>query len=364
MEHKVASSAAVGPPPGMTVRLSSNESPFGPSPAAVDAAARVLVDAHLYPDDQSVALRTAIAAHEQRSLDEVAVGTGSAALLMDAIPHACDGVDDAEVVTFQHAFVVYRLAARNAGARYTEVPTAGPATSGTNGYGRDVQTLLGSVGAATRVVVVDNPGNPTGAHLTAEDLSALIGALPEHVMVIIDEAYHQFAVGQQGYQTVAHLGLRHPRLLTMRTFSKAHALAGLRIGYVVGPADLVAELDARRTRFNVTATGQAAAIASLEDADHVRRTVEGTLEGRQRMADGLRALGVPFTDGLGNFLTIELGTEAAPVVEAYAGHGVGVRPLAPYGMLEQIRVTVGTPSEVDAFLDASASVLADLPSRS
>lgn len=359
----VASSAAVGPPPGMKVRLSSNESPFGPSPMAIEAATRVLQEAHLYPDDQSVALRAAIAADLDRPADEVAVGTGSAALLMDAIPHACTGFQDAEVLAFERSFVVYRLAARNAGATYVEAPTGGPATGDGDGYARDVDALLGRVTDATRVVVVDNPGNPTGAHLTGDELRTLVTSLPEHVTVIVDEAYHEFAGGQRGYATVAELGLDHPRLLTLRTFSKAYALAALRVGSVSGPAELIAQLDGRRTRFNVTATGQAAAIASLGDLDHLARTVAGTLEGRAVMADGLRAIGVPFTDGLGNFLTIELRTDAAPVVEAYAAHGVGVRPLPPYAMGEQIRVSVGTPAEVEAFLAASQDVLASVPSR-
>lgn len=347
----------------MAVRLSSNESPFGPSPAAVDAAGAALRDAHLYPDDQSVALRTAIADHEGVTVDRVAAGTGSAALLMDAVPHACAGATDPEVLAFERSFVVYRLAARNAGARYVEVPTDGPAVPGRDGYARDVDALLARVTDATRVVAIDNPGNPTGAHLTGEQLLALIEGLPAYVTVLIDEAYHQFAVGQRGYATVADLEVEHPRLLTLRTFSKAYALAGLRVGYVTGSADLIGELDARRTRFNVTATAQAAAIASLGDTAHLAATIDGTLDGRARMAAGLRELGVPFTDGLGNFLTVELGTAAAPIVEAYAAHGVGVRPLAPYAMGEQLRITVGTPDEVEAFLAASGDVLASVPSR-
>ncbi|MCC5948723.1 MAG: aminotransferase class I/II-fold pyridoxal phosphate-dependent enzyme [Nitriliruptoraceae bacterium] len=362
----VASSAAVGPPPGMKVRLSSNESPFGPSPAAIEAATAALADAHLYPDDQSIALRAALTTHLGRAEGEVAVGTGSAALLMDAIPHACaDGppTDTPEVLAFARSFVVYRLAARNAGAAYVEVETGGPASGETDGYARDAEAMLAALTDDTRVVVVDNPGNPTGAHLTGEELTTLIEGVPAHVTVIVDEAYHEFAAGQRGYATVRELDVAHPKLLVLRTFSKAYALAALRVGSIAGPVDLITALDARRTRFNVTATAQAAALVALEDTDHLARTVEGTIEGRGRMAAGLRELGIPFTDGLGNFLTIELGTAAAPVVEAYAGFGVGVRPLAPYGMDEQLRVSVGTPAEVNTFLEASRTVLADVPTR-
>ncbi len=351
----VASAAAVGPPPGMDVRLSSNESPFGPSPRAVAAAAEVLPRAHLYPDDQSVALREAIAGHEGLPVEQVAVGTGSAALLMDAVPLLCQG--GGEVLAFARSFVVYRLAAHNVLADYVEVADGGPARDGRDGYARDPEALLAAVTDGTRVVVVDNPGNPTGAFLDADGLRMLVSSLPEHVTILVDEAYHQFAVGQRGYATVAELGLEHPRLLTLRTFSKAYALAGLRVGYATGPADLVGAMDARRTRFNLTATGQAAAIAALEDREHLLATVEGTLEGRARMVGALRGAGHQLSEGLGNFVTIELGTDAGQVVDAFATHGVGVRPLAPYGMPEQIRVSVGTPEEVDAFLAAAEQVL-------
>jgi histidinol-phosphate aminotransferase len=361
VSSEVASSAAVGPPPGMKVRLSSNESPFGPAPGAVAAIRDLAERAHLYPDDQSVALRQAIAASEGVGLDQVGVGTGSAALLMDLIGHECR--DGGAVLTYERAFIVYRLAARNAAVPYVEAPTAGPATGERDGYARDPQALIDLIDDDTRVIVIDNPGNPTGAHLSGDDLRAIVAAAPEHVTVAIDEAYHHFATGQSGYARTADLGLDHPRLVSLTTFSKAYALAGLRVGAIVGPADVIAPVDAWRTRFNVNAAAQAAAIAALDDDAHLQRTVEGTLAGRRRMVGALRELGIPVSEGLGNFVTIELGEPSGPVVEAYAGHGVGVRPLAPYGMHDQIRVTVGDASETDAFLAASEEVLADVASR-
>lgn len=358
----VAASSAVGPPPGMKVRLSSNESPFGASPKALQAATDALQNAHRYPDDQSVGLRTVLAEHMGRDLDEVAVSNGSAAALMDLIPHACADVVDAEVLAFERSFVVYRLAAVNAGARYVEVATS-PSRHAEGTENRDVTALLAHITDRTRVIVIDNPGNPTGAHLDAEALRELISSTPEHVTIIIDEAYHHFATAQRGYTTVDELGVEHPRLLSLTTFSKAYALAGMRIGVLAGPAPIVSAVDARRPRFNITAASQAAAIASLRDADHLAGTVSGTLEGRRRLADGLRELGASFADGLGNFLTLDLDTAADRVVEAYAAHGVGVRPLVPYDMPHHIRVSVGLPDEVDVFLTASRDVLRALPER-
>ena len=356
-EGGVASAAAVGPPPGMDVRLSSNESPYGPSPSVIDAIQERSTTAHIYPDDQSIALREAIAKHELADLDRVIVGNGSAGLLMDLILHEAGRDDPGSVVTFERAFIVYKLGAQVVGAPLVEVPV-GPR------YERDVDDLLAAIDGDTRLVVVDNPANPTGQHLTGDELRYLVDNVPDEVTVAIDEAYHQFAAGQRGYATVAELELEHPRLVVLRTFSKAYAMAGLRVGYLLGPSDLTTRLDAQRVRFNVTSVAQVAAVAALGDQIHLERTVTGTITGRARMAQGLRDIGVPVIEGLGNFVLIELGEAAAPVVEAYAEHGVGVRPLGPYELLEQIRVTVGTEDEVERFLEASRDVLADVASRS
>jgi histidinol-phosphate aminotransferase len=351
----VEASATVGPPPGMRVRLSSNESAWGPSPAAVQAAVEAAAESHRYPDDQSIALRQALADAEGRSLDQVAVGHGSAALLMDLIQQVCH--DGGDVVSVERAFIVYRLAARNAGVPYLEAPTGGPAKPGEPGYARDPDALLARITPDTRIVVVDNPGNPTGAHFDADGLRHIIEQVPDHVLILVDEAYHHFATNQRGYLTVDQLGVDHPGLMVMRTFSKAYGLAGLRVGYLLGPAEHVAPVDAWRTRFNVTAVSQAAAIAALDDTAHLDRVVAGTLEGRQRMEAWLAERGHAFTPSLGNFVTIELGGPADPIIDAFAQHGVGVRGLPPYGMTEQIRVTVGTEQEVEDFLEAADVVL-------
>lgn len=351
----IASASAVGPPPGMRVRLSSNESPLGPSPAALEAARDALAVGHRYPDDQSVALRSALAADYSCALDEVAVGNGSAALLMDAIADAV--LDGGDVVAYERAFIVYRLAAANVGARYVEVPIGPPPTVPGPGYLRDPERLLAALGPDTRIVALDNPANPTGVHLPPDDLRALIEAIPHHVTVIVDEAYRHFAADDDDYATVAELGCRHPRVLVLDTFSKAHALAGLRIGSIRGPSELIGPIDARRPRFNLAAPSQAAALASLDDTDHLDQVVKVTRAGRERMAQELAEAGVVFTTSRANFMTIETPGDAAPVVAGFAARGIGVRDLAAYGMREQIRVTVGTERDVDTFVDAARDLL-------
>lgn len=355
----------VGPPPGARVRLSSNESTFGPSPAAVQAMQKAVAEAHLYPDDQSIDLRDALAEHEGVARTNVAVGTGSAALLMNLVDHEQRTRGTGSVVAYDRGFIVYRVASRNAGMRYVEAPTGGPAVGDQDGYGRDPQALLDAITDDTRIVCIDNPGNPTGAHLTGDELATVVRAIPEDVTVVVDEAYHQFAAGERGYQTASELGLDHPRLLVSRTFSKAYALAGQRVGYFVSPnEELIASLDGWRARFNVTSSAQVGCIAALGDPAHLAMTVDRTKEGRDLMVGGLRDLGIPCTDGLGNFVTLEVGEDAGPYVAAFAAdHGVGVRPLVPYGMAEQIRVSVGNTEEVSEFLAAASVVLKDAPSR-
>ncbi len=352
---EIASSSAAGPPPGMRVRLSSNESPIGPAPGAIAAAQQALMSGHLYPDDQSIALRDTLATHLGVARDNVAVGNGSAALLMDAI--AADAAQNSEVLTFARSFIVYRLAAANAGARYVEAPTGDAPTQPGPGYVRDVERLLAEVTPRTRVIAIDNPGNPTGAHLAPDALQFLLDNVPDSVTILIDEAYQHFAVDDPDYAQVATLDVRHPRVVTLGTFSKAHALAGMRIGFVAGPQEIITRYDARRARFNVTAPAQAAAIASLADNDHLSQVVDMTRNGRDHMAKSLREAGIVFTEGRGNFLTIELGGDARPVVDAFAEHGVGVRDLYPYDMPTQIRVTVGTPDHVDQFCDVARTLL-------
>lgn len=348
---------SVGPPVGMAVRLSSNESPFGPSNHAVEAMELAARDVHRYPDDQSRALRAALAGHEGVMVEQVAVGNGSAAILMDLVAREVMERGPGAVLAFERSFIVYRLAARNVAARYVEVPTGGPATPGSSGYARDIGALLERIDTDTRMILIDNPGNPTGVHLAGDELRALVQAVPEYVTIVVDEAYHHFARGQRGYQPVAELGLTHSRLVVTRTFSKAHALAGQRVGYCIGPTELIAALDAFRTRFHVNAVAEAGALAALADQPHLASTVERTIALRDRLIEGLRSIGMPCTDSLGNFVTFEVGGDAEPVINAFGQRGIGVRGLAPYGMNEQIRVTAGTEEETDMFLDAAQQLL-------
>lgn len=314
------------------VTLSSNENPLGPSPYA----ARALLSAavHLYPDTRSDPLRHRLATLHQVDPARVAVGPGTT----DLIYHLVRLLGGGGVLAPAHTFVAYRLAARVAGHDYREVD---------GGLG----ALARAVEPSTRLVCLANPGNPTGELYPREEVEALIAAVPPSVTVVLDEAYHEYVDPAVAPDGVA-LARTRPSVVVLRTFSKAHGLAALRIGYAVGSPDRIAALDAARPPFSVTGPAQAAALAALDDPEHVRRTRAAVGAGRAQLRAGLAALGLVAPESHGNFVLVHLGRAAPTVWEALVRAGVLVRRLEPYGLSEHLRVTVGTGDENRRFLAA------------
>jgi len=353
---RVAVSAAdVGRRNGILARLSSNEVPFGPSPRAISAAQELASQAWSYPDDSCSALRSALADFTGSPAEGIIVAAGSTPLLHDLVRlHAGPGD---EVLVYEKSFRAYSVGTANARATLVAAPVGGPATVTTSGFARDVASLVERISAKTRMVIVDHPGNPTGAHLTGNELRELADQVPNDVLLLVDEAYFEFAVGHRGYETSQEAGIEHPRLAVVRTLSKAHSLAGLRIGYAMVPVDVAQAYEALRPRFNISAASQAAAIESLGDAEHLEANVRATLVGRQRIEQFFRDTGVPFTESLGNFVTFEVDREAKAVAKDFADLGVGVRPLPEFDMPRQVRVSVGKDEELEAFFAAAISVL-------
>ena len=253
-----------------------------------------------------------------------------------------------EAVMGEHAFAVYPIATRAAGAEAVVAPA--------RDFGHDLEAMAARVTARTRVVWIANPNNPTGTRLAPERLRAFLEALPPHVVAVVDEAYHEYAatVGEQG--AVAWLATL-PRLVVTRTFSKAHGLAGLRIGYGVAAPEVAELLHRVRQPFNANAVAQAAAEAALADEAHLARSVALNREGMAQLEAGLRDLGLTWIPSAGNFLCVDVGREAAPVYEALLREGVIVRPVAGYGLPRHLRVTVGLLEENRRFLEALARVL-------
>jgi histidinol-phosphate aminotransferase len=327
------------------VKLASNENPIGPSPLAIAATGSALLDAHRYADTHAHALRQRLAKLHDVRPEELAFGHGSNELI-DLICRAFAGHDDHAVIGVP-SFVCYRLSLRAADVPATEVPLD-------DGVYWNVDRLLEAVRSNTKLLFLDNPNNPTSTHLAASELARLLRALPAHVVPVIDEAYVHFADAPDYTSALALRGTA-PNLIVLRTFSKVFGLAALRVGYAVGPESLLGYLPRVGVPFNLNGVAQAAALAALDDVEHVARCVGNNREERVRVSAALRDLGLEVARSQANFLCVGFARPAQPIYAALLRSGVIVRPIAD--LPQHLRVSIGLPSENDRLLAALREVL-------
>lgn len=327
------------------VKLASNENPLGPSPLALAAAARELERVHRYPDSEAPALRAALARKLGVALEEVVVANGSNELLELLVRTFCGAGE--HVVFGEPAFVVYRLACLAQGVPHTAVPLDA-------GYVHDLPAMARAIRTDTRLVFIANPNNPTGTHVPRRELERFLRTIPREVIVALDEAYIEYADAPDFADGLELRGL-HPRVVPVRTFSKIYGLAGLRVGYAVMPAELAGYIHRVRAPFNVNAIAQAAAVAALDDHEHVARTRALNLEEKAFVGARLERLGVRVVPSQANFLLVDLGRPAQELYTALLRHGVIVRTVPP--LPSMARVTLGTRAENERFLDALQTVL-------
>ncbi len=330
------------------VKLASNENPMGPSPRVVEEVARAAAEANRYPDAAGWYLREALAAEMGVSMAEIVLGNGSNELI-DLLCLTFAG-PDGHVVFGEPSFVCYELGCLKVGAPYTKAPLR-------ERVAWDVDALLGAVRPETRLLFVAHPNNPTGAHVPAPELERLLRELPPRVVAVVDEAYVEFAEAAD-YRSAMEMRLLRERLVVLRTFSKAHGLAGLRVGFAVAPTRLVDYLNRVRAPFNVGRIAQRAALAALRDPEHVARYVALNREERARLARELVSLGFSVAPSQTNFLLVDFERSARAVYEALLRRGVIVRPMGPPIETCQ-RVTVGLPEENDRLLEALRKLKAE-----
>jgi histidinol-phosphate aminotransferase len=331
------------------IKLASNENPLGPSPLGVAAAREAMAASSRYPDGGGFRLRRAIAARTGMMPEQVILGAGSNEIIDNLVrTFCCPGVD--EVVTHRFAFMMYRVSCGAHGVTMHETDV-GPE------LGCDVDALLAAIRPATKLVFLPNPNNPTGSYLRRHELERVTRELPPHVLLAVDEAYFEYARARPDYPDALDLLPSRPRMIVLRTFSKAYGLAALRVGYGIADPQIVGYLNRVRLPFNVNTAAQEAACAALDDAEHVARSLRTTAEGMAQLAAGLAGLPVKLYDSAGNFVLIDLGREVGPVYEGLLRRGVIVRALRPLGLPRHIRVTVGTREENERFLAALAAVL-------
>ena len=328
--------------PTQIAKLASNENPFGASPKAMAAAQASLKSAHLYPDGGCGELRAAIA--EVRGIDQgtVIVGNGSNEII-ELLGHAFlrPGL---EVVMGEQAFIVYKLVTKLFGATPVEVPMLN--------FGHDLKAMRAAVTDRTRLMFVASPNNPTGMANPEADLIDLAESLPEHVILCLDEAYAEYLESAPDLRLQIEAGRKG---FCLRTFSKIYGLGGLRVGYGYGDSQLVQLLQGVRQPFNVSSVAQAAATAALSDHGFLNMCRSNNEAGREQLVEGMEALGFATIGGQANFVLSMVGNGGA-FFEALQQRGIIVRPLAPYGMAEFVRITIGTVAENERLLEAAREI--------
>jgi histidinol-phosphate aminotransferase len=330
------------------VKLASNENPLGPAPRAMAAYRRAEKLNALYPEGTSPELRAALARFHKVAPECVIAGNGSDELIR-LLCEAFVEPDD-EVVVSQHGFIRFKQQAAMMGARVIEVPMTD--------WTHDLTLMAKAASPRTKLLFIANPNNPTGTWNTEEEVEELLGAVPESCLVVLDEAYWHYAHALPGYpRSLPELAARHANLVVLRTFSKAYGLAGLRVGYGVGDAELVSWLDRIRMPFNVSLPAQLACAEALKDAPFVKRAVGVNEAQRAVVAKALAELGFGVGDSATNFVFARAPLPGRELFHALLKQGVIIRPLDEYGLPHHVRISVGTPAQNKTLVAAVKAVL-------
>lgn len=328
----------LGLAPGEIVKLASNENPLGPSPAARRAMVEALDRAHFYPDGAGYYLREAIAEHVGLAMANVILGNGSNEII-EFLGHAYLRPGD-EVVVAQHSFAVYRLMAQLFGAKVVDVPDPD--------FIADLEGMLAAITPKTKQVFIANPNNPTGTMVGQEDIDRFMERVPDHVVVVFDEAYYEFLDEPPDVLKYVRAG-RH--VVVLRTFSKIQGLANLRIGYGLASPEIIEVLQRARQPFNANGIAQAGALAGLRDREHMDETRRVTREGRDFLQAAFLDMGLEFVPSHANFVLVRVG-DGKQVFDALLRRGIIVRAMGSYGLPGWIRVSVGTMPQNSLFVAA------------
>lgn len=317
------------------VKLASNENPLGPSRKALRAMRRALKDVHLYPEGSCHYLIQRLAAELGVKQNQLIAGNGSNEILELLARGFLEPGDD--VISSETSFLVYPILTQACGARFVSVPM--------KDWRYDLDGILAAVTEKTRIIFIANPNNPTGTWIRAAEMQRFLDRVPEDVLVCVDEAYLDFVEDPEFPHMLRFLAEGRENLVMMRTFSKSHGLAGLRVGYAVGPPSLIAYLHKIRQPFNVNLVAQAGATAALDDRFFIWRTKRLTISGRNYFYRQFRKMGLNFLQSQANFVLVDTGCDGQKVFDALLRQGMVVRSMKAYGLPTWIRVTVGRRSQ-------------------
>ena len=336
----------IGINPANIVKLASNENPLGPSQKVTAAISQALPELTRYPDGSGFALKEKLAERYAVDPAQVTLGNGSNDILeLVARAWLAPGRN---AIFSAHAFAVYPIATLASGAECREVPA--------KDYAHDLDAMAAAIDANTSVVFIANPNNPTGTWFNQAALNAFLTKVPSDVLVVLDEAYIEYAADSDLPDGMNYLS-RYPNLLVSRTFSKAYGLAALRVGYAISSKVIADVLNRVRQPFNVNSLALVAACAALEDESYLERSRAVNTQGMQQLEDGFKRLGLSWLPSRGNFIAVDFKRDAAAINQALLEQGVIVRPVAGYGMPTFLRVSIGTQAENQRFLDVLTQVL-------
>ena len=333
----------LGVDPSTIIKLASNENPLGPSSKALRAMHDALEHAHLYPDGSGCYLRKAIAAKLEVTPEHVILGNGSNEVI-EFLGHAFLNPGD-DVITSQYAFIVYKLLATAFGVRTIE--TASP------DYQQDLDAMLGAITSKTRIIFIPNPNNPTGTLISQRAIDNFMSQVPNSIVVVFDEAYFEFLDDPPNTLQFVRGGRN---VVVLRTFSKIHGLAGLRIGYAIAPREITEVLHKTRQPFNVNSVAQAGAIAALDDEAHLCETKRVIDAGRAYLQEQFAEMKIPFVPAAANFVMVNVGDGCA-VFQKLLKRKIIVRPLKGYGLSEWVRISVGTMEENKRLITALSELI-------
>ncbi len=334
----------LGLDPSQIVKVASNENPLGPSPLAKIAMRDALEEAHIYPDGGGYRLRSAIADSFGMEISNVVLGNGSNEII-ELLCHTFLN-RDAELIAAEHAFVVYKLMATLFGAKYIEVPDPG--------FIHDLDAMADAITDKTRLVFIANPNNPTGTMVDQAAIDRFMARVPEHVIVVFDEAYFEFPDSPPDALKYVREGRN---VCVLRTFSKIHGLAALRVGYGLASNNVATLLQKARQPFNVNAIAQAGALAALGDSAHIEKTRTVNSEGMTFYETSLKARGLEYVPSFANFLLIKVG-DGDRVFRDMLKQGVIIRAMSSYKLPDWVRISIGTRAQNERCIEVLDSVLA------
>ena len=328
------------------IKLASNENPLGLSPVARKAIEATLIDGARYPDGNGYYLKCKLAEKLDVCPNQLTLGNGSNDVL-DLLARGFLNTDHSAIFS-QHAFVVYQLAVTVQGAESIIVPA--------KNWGHDLEAMANAIDEHVRLMFVANPNNPTGTWVAIEAIEALMQKVPWNIIVVIDEAYFEYA-DMAGYDSALSLMDQYPNLVVTRTFSKAYGLASLRVGYAISHPDVADILNRIRQPFNINSMALAAALAILDDQDYLDRSIDINRRGYQQLVSGFEQLGLHFIPSAGNFIAVEIPGDTQAMYQRLLEQGVIVRPIGLYEMPNHLRVSIGLPEENQRFLDVLGGLL-------